>query len=240
MGLEPPAVPDGAEIRFLTPQEVSATVAAVPTGPYADLDRAMIRMAAMTGLREGELVALRWSDVDWYAARVRVRRNHDSRNPGEGFGTPKSRRSSRSVPLADEVAHALDALSKLTGGAGDALVFADAHTGGPQSKRSILFRYREALRAAGLDDSHRFHDLRHTFGTAMAAAGLPMRTLQEFMGHADFATTLRYAGYAPSPAHERDLVAAAFGCRGPIGGPILSEPEVSSRDLSPTNMRFSA
>ncbi len=59
----------------------------------------------MTGLRQGELLALRWRDVDWPAARVRVRR---SLVRGE-FGTPKSRRASRSVPLADALAAALDA-----------------------------------------------------------------------------------------------------------------------------------
>lgn len=50
----------------------------------------------------------------------------------------------------------------------------------------------------------RFHDLRHTFGTRMAAAGVPMRTLQEWMGHADIKTTLIYAHYAPNPT--------VFGC----------------------------
>ena len=62
---------------------------------------------------------------------------------------------------------------------------------------------------SGLDQSHRFHDLRHTFGTRCAAQGVSMRTLQEWMGHRDYATTQRYADYAPS-AHEADLVAAAF------------------------------
>ena len=56
----------------------------------------------------------------------------------------------------------------------------------------------------------RFHDLRHTFGTRMAAAGVPMRTLQEWMGHRDYKTTLIYADYAPI-AHERDFVERAFG-----------------------------
>jgi integrase len=55
----------------------------------------------------------------------------------------------------------------------------------------------------------RFHDLRHTFGTRMAAVGVPIRTLQEWMGHRDFKTTLIYADYAPSE-HERRWVQDAF------------------------------
>jgi integrase len=66
------------------------------------------------------------------------------------------------------------------------------------------------MKAAKLDDTHRFHDLRHTFGTQMAAAGMPMRTLQELMGHADIATTQRYADYAPSK-REAEFIEAAFG-----------------------------
>jgi integrase len=82
-------------------------------------------------------------------------------------------------------------------------------TGEPLDKAAILRRYRKALKAARLDVTHRFHDLRHTFGTRMAAAGVPMRTLQEWMGHRDIETTQRYADYAPS-AREAEMVAAAF------------------------------
>jgi integrase len=96
-------------------------------------------------------------------------------------------------------------------------VFADPVTGGPLSKAALLRQMRKALKAAGLDTSHRFHDLRHTFGTRMAAANVPMRTLQEWMGHRDIETTQRYADYAPN-AREAEMVAAAFGreCPSPL------------------------
>jgi integrase len=67
----------------------------------------------------------------------------------------------------------------------------------------------KALRRAGLDDTHVFHDLRHTFGTRMAA-GVPMRTLQEWMGPRSITTTQRYADYSPCD-REAEMVAAAFG-----------------------------
>ena len=203
------------DIRFLEPLEVQALADAVLDGPYRATDRALFLTAAMTGLRQGELVALRWKDVDWPAARVRVRQNYVL---GE-FGTPKSRRSTRSVPMADVVAGELDRLFKASTATGDDdLVFADPLTGGPMSKAAILRRYRLTLKAAQLEEAHRFHDLHHTFGTAMAGAGVPMRTLQEWMGHRDIATTQRYADYAPS-AHEAAFVEAAFG--------LASEVEVA-------------
>jgi len=72
----------------------------------------------------------------------------------------------------------------------------------------VLKRFKAAAARAGLERV-RFHDLRHTSGTRMAAAGVPTRTLQEWMGHRDFKTTLIYADYAPGE-HERELVERAF------------------------------
>lgn len=209
-----PTAPAYVDIRFLSVDEVHALAAAAHTGVYRELDAAMYRTAAMTGVRLGECISLRWRDVDFGAGRVRIRRTYD-RKSGL-FTTPKSRRSERSVPLADDLAGVLERLGKSQHGAGfdpdglaDALVFADPYSGGPVNDNHVRTRYRLALKAANLDPSRRFHDLRHTFGTTMAAAGVPMRTLQEWMGHRDIATTQRYADYAPS-AHEREWIEQAF------------------------------
>jgi integrase len=205
-GVELPAVPDHAGIRYLELDQVEALVSGAQSGSYEAIDRAMYRTAAMTGLRLGELLALRWRDVDWPASTIRVRSNYVL---GE-FGTPKSRRSSRGVPMADDVAGELDRFYTASGKpADDGLVFPDPSTGLPLDKAGVLRRMRRALKAAKLDETHRFHDLRHTFGTAMAAAGVPMRTLQEWMGHRDIGTTQRYADYAPR-TRDAELVAAAF------------------------------
>jgi integrase len=106
-GLELPATPIGEEIRFLTLDQVDALVEAAHPGVFHAIDRAMDCAAAITGLRQGELLALlRWRDVDWSASRIRPRQSYVL---GE-FGTPKSRRSTRSVPMADEVGGELDRL----------------------------------------------------------------------------------------------------------------------------------
>ena len=117
--------------------------------------------------------------------------------------------------MADEAAGELERYYKASGEPqDDALVFADPFTGRYLNKAAILRRYRRALKAAKLDESRRFHDLRHTFGTQMAASGVPIRTLQEFMGHRDIETTQRYADYAPN-ANEAAYVNRAFGCERP-------------------------
>ena len=76
----------------------------------------------------------------------------------------------------------------------------------------------------------RSNDLRHTFGTRMAAAGVPLRTLQEWMGHRDFKTTLIDADYCPS-AHETEMVERAFKA-GTNLGTNLSEARPSSEHRS--------
>ncbi len=193
------------DIRYLELDEVEALLRAVPADRFASTDRTVYLVAAMTGLRQGELVALRWSDVDWSAARIRVRRNYTR----ETFGTPKSRRGSRSVPMADRVAGALERHFKTSAYQSDRdLVFAHPESGHPLDASALRNRYKAALKAAGLRKV-RFHDLRHTFGTHCAAAGVPMRTLQEWMGHAQLQTTEIYADYAPS-SHEKEMVERAF------------------------------
>ena len=214
----PAAEPD---IRYLDDAELDALLAAVPTDARGPTERSIYLTAAMTGLRQGELLALRWRDVDWGASRIRVRRSYVR---GE-FGTPKSRRSSRSGPLADRVAGELDRHHQRGLFQGDDdLVFCHPQTGAPLDRSRLLKRFKAAARRAGLGEV-RFHDLRHTFGTRMAGAGVALRTLQEWMGHRDFKTTLIYADYQPS-AREAELVEQAFG-QGANQGAKVSE----SRDI---------
>ena len=193
------------DIRYLDLSELEALLRAVPDDYLGPTEHALYLTAAMTGLRQGELVALRWLDVDWQAGRIRVRRNYTRQQ----FGTPKSKRSSRSVPLADRVAGELERHFQRSPSKGDEdLVFAHPQTGHPLDASKIRKRFSAALARAGLRQV-RFHDLRHTFGTHCAASGVPLRTLQEWLGHKDAKTTEIYADYAPSP-HETELVQRAF------------------------------
>ena len=89
------------------------------------------------------------------------------------------------------------------------LVFAHPHTGQPYDASKILKRFKAAMARAGLR-SARFHDLRHTFGTRMAASGAPLRFIQEWMGHRDYKTTSIYADYAPDPTQGAVWAAKAF------------------------------
>jgi integrase len=88
-------------------------------------------------------------------------------------------------------------------------VFAHPDLGVPLDRTKVTRRFQSACEDAGVRKI-RFHDLRHTFATTLAAAGVPLRTIQEYLGHADLKTTQIYAHYAPSE-HEVQLVDDAFG-----------------------------
>lgn len=193
-------------LRFLDAPELEAVLRAVPDDPRGPTERALYLTAAMTGLRLGELTGLRWRDVDWQAQKIRV---GDNWVRGE-FGDPKSERSARAVPMADRVAGELERhFQRSQFQAEHELVFPHPTIGEPLDKSRVRKRFIAAVSAAGVHRHITFHDLRHTFGTRMAAAGVPMRTIQEWMGHADFKTTQIYAEYAPS-RDEAALVNRAF------------------------------
>jgi len=171
--------------------------------------KAMFLTAAFTGLRMGELLALRWRHVD-FANRIL----HVQRNYVEGVeDTPKSHRR-RSVPLSDQAVVALDALSRREEFTGpDDLLFGN-QVGDHEDDGLVRDAFYDALDAAGLaqlragDEPIVFHDLRHTMGTLCAAKGIDLRKIQAWMGHADIQTTMRYLHYVPAHDDAARLTAA--------------------------------
>jgi integrase len=192
-------------------------------GPQAVRDwwpvlRMMILLAAMTGMRLGELRALRWSDIDYRAMKIRVRREYVR---GQ-YDKPKSLGSERGIPLAARLVTELDEHHQRTVWNQDSdLVLAHPHTGRPLDHARIGLHYHAALVRADVRRI-RVHDLRHTFGTTMAASGkVSLRTLQEWMGHEDIRTTQIYADYMPAE-RESELIDDAFAPR-TIRGPIFAK-----------------
>jgi integrase len=200
--VEKPAFARSGDIKVFSPEEVWALVRAAAS----DQDGVIYLTAAFTGLRLGELLALTWRDVDFAGSVVRVRASYAA----GVLTTPKSGKV-RAVPLAPDVASALAQLGRRENWVGDDdLVFA-GEAGGHLDGSALRRRYKEALGRAGLRPL-RFHDLRHTFGTRMIAKA-DIRRVQEWMGHADIQTTMRYLHYAPH-AEDAALVAEAFRVEG--------------------------
>jgi integrase len=197
--VERPRLPRRAGIDVFSREEVLALVDAAAD----EQDGVLYLAAAFTGLRMGELLGLRWEDVDFTQATIRVQRNWS----GGREGTPKSGRG-RAVPLMDEVADKLKVLRRRERFTAEQdIVFCD-RLGRHLGYKSLSYRYKVALSAAGVREL-RFHDLRHTFGTHAIRAADP-REVMEWMGHADIQTTQKYLSYKPRRDAAKRL-AAAFG-----------------------------
>jgi integrase len=186
------------DLEVLEPEEVWALVRAAAD----EQDAAIYLTAAFTGMRMGELRALRWRDVDFPRSIVRVRASFSM----NWLTTPKSGKV-RAVPLAPDVAGALARLAARESHIGEEDLVFPGLCGGFFDDSALRRRYKDALARAGLRPL-RFHDLRHTFGTRMIAKADILR-VKEWMGHADVTTTMRYLHYTPRP-EDAALVAAAF------------------------------
>ena len=182
-----PRVSYSGEFDLLRPSEIRALCQAAAS----DADAALFITAAYAGLRQGELLALRWRDLDLTLRRLRVRRSYT-----HGVEkAPKSKRV-RSVPLADEVIATLEGLtSRERFTAEDDLVFCDEE-GTYLDHNRLRRRFYAALERAGLRRV-RFHDLRHCFA-CLAVQALPLTDVQGYLGHAHITTTMRYVHHAPS------------------------------------------
>jgi integrase len=233
--VERPEVPEDPDTHFLTVPELGLLVSrgAADAPELTELERAWRRverplylMAALTGKRQGELFAVRWLDIDWTAMKVRVRKNYVR---GQMRDYPKGRRG-RVVPMAEMLAAELERLFQSSAYQADAdLVFGHPHSGKPLDRSKVRKRYLKALDRAGLRHV-RFHDLRHTFGTHMAAEGAPMRSIQAWYGHKDSKTTDIYVGYQPGE-EDSALVDRAFG--GLSLPPNFPQTEANSDQLRP-------
>ncbi len=193
------------EVDALIPEEARAFLDAA----RGDRFEALYVVAVTTGMRRGELLGLRWSDVTLDGiATLRVARQLQRMRDGSGlrFVAPKGGKG-RAIRLPPRTVEALkahrahQAEEKLKAGPlyeDGALVFA-TEIGTPLEPSNIDRRsFKPLLKKAGLHDI-RFHDLRHTCATVLLSEGVNPKFVQELLGHADIKLTLgTYSHYLPS------------------------------------------
>jgi integrase len=195
-GVKVRQIGDGEEVRYLAPQQAKALLAAA----REDRLEALYVLAVHTGLRQGELLALRWADVDLGARKLSVRRTLSSAKTGPRFTAPKTAKSRRTVRITDAAVVALARhgaaqekerarLGNLWDDSGD-LVFRST-TGSPLNRHNLVKRsFKPLLEKAGLPHSVRFHDLRHTAASLLFSRGTHPKMVQELLGHSDISVTL--------------------------------------------------
>ena len=163
---------------------------------------ALWRLALLTGMRRGEILGLKWEDVDLKRGLLAVKRTLSRGNAGAyEFDTPKSAHGRRSIALPGSVVASLNShsvkqrevrLGKGTDYKDQDLVFADA-LGTPLHPNSVQYRFKQLIKKAGVPNL-RFHDLRHTSATLMLANNVHPKIVQERLGHSDVGITMnRYS-----------------------------------------------
>lgn len=191
------------ERPVLTPEQVQAFLEAA----RHDRFYALYVLAVATGLRQGELLGLTWDDVDFEARRLYVRRQlvwprGEAEEPY--LAEPKSARGLRVIDLPESVVRVLEQhrwrqteekLKMADAWAGRFNLVFTTHVGTPVSPGNLLRRsFWPLLEKAGLPRI-RFHDLRHTCGTLLAAQGVHPKLIQDILGHSSITVTMDIYGH---------------------------------------------
>ena len=186
---EIPAIPDLPRVKvpesswdFFTWEETERLLAACRD----EEERALLMFAVHTGARAGEQLALAWGDLDWHNHLVVFRRSST-----RGIVGPTKSGRERKVPLTGKLEAALRRIKHLRSDR----VFCNPD-GASLTLDQLHERFWMVSRRAGLRRL-RWHDLRHSFGSQAAMAGVPIIQVQQWMGHSTIAMTMRYAHLAP-------------------------------------------
>lgn len=201
------------EMDFFTKEEIGVFLAHVPPMRYA-----LFLTAIMTGLRQGELLAMKWGNLDWNLGQYFVK---ESLYQGR-FLEPKSRKSKRAIDLAPTLLRELKQHQvrqyekRLQAGSNYQefdLIFC-TESGTPLDPKNLVKRaFNPALKAAGIRHI-RFHDLRHTYTALLIAQGESPKYIQNQLGHASIQTTLDRYGHLMPDTHKeaaKRLDEALFG-----------------------------
>mgnify|MGYP002563882289 FL=1 len=153
-----------------------------------------ILLCLYTGLRIGELCALKWHDIDLDEGTIRVRRTVQRLSDKSGRLTsltvsePKTPSSIRTVPMPECI---VNVLRKLYTEQSERGYMFSSCADTPAEPRTFQYRYRKCLENAGVR-YRSFHTLRHTFATRCISCGIDIKTLSEIMGHSSVRITLEY------------------------------------------------
>jgi integrase len=196
------------KINILNPEQIKVFLDSVMDQKY----RTLFLMAIMTGARQGELLGLKWGDIDWENKQVFIQRTF---NKGRFFN-PKTKGSRRKIDLAPALVQELKKW-RLACPANDLdLVFPNRASEALNYSNMVQRHFLPALRAANLPRI-RFHDLRHTYASLLIEQGENVKYVQTQLGHSSPTVTLNVYAHLMKPTNQEAacrLENAIFGATG--------------------------
>ncbi len=187
------------EMVFLDEGEVLQFLITIQESPH----NALYTLAIKTGMRKGELLALKWTDLNWQRGTIRVQRQVQRiKEQGLVFRPPKTRAGRRTIQLGEKTLETLqeqlERCKLLKSAASDSwkennLIFPST-VGTPLGGSNISKDFKAQLKKAGVKDI-RFHDLRHTAASLMLNNGVPVIVVSKILGHSKTSTTLDIYGH---------------------------------------------
>lgn len=192
------------EAKVLTLKEVECILTESREDPLYPI----VITALYTGLRKGEIMALKWDNIDFEGKKIYVKNSlcrvvdeipdeKGCRHARYEIMSPKTKKSVRTIPMLSEVYEALieqkrrqdkDKEKNRDIYDDQGFVFAN-EVGNYLAQRSFMTRYHNFLKEYGITDI-RFHDLRHTFASLLIESDISMKVIQELLGHSNIATSM--------------------------------------------------
>ncbi|MBN1227549.1 MAG: site-specific integrase [Deltaproteobacteria bacterium] len=182
------------KIKVLTPPQIKAFLSKAKNQKH----KALFMLALFSGARQGELLGLKWSDIDWNQRQIHIQRTFNNGH----FFTTKTRSSNRKVDLGPNVITTLKEW-KLGCPANDLDLVFPNEAGNPMDHNNLIKRhYEPALKAAKLPNM-RFHDLRHTYASLLINQGENIKYIQSQLGHSSPSVTLNVYAHLMKPSNQQ-------------------------------------
>jgi integrase len=212
-------------MHILTPPQINAFLGQKKAPKY----KMLFTLAIFTGARQGELLGLKWGDVDWNNRQIRIQRTF---NKGRFF-PPKTKASRRKIDLAPMVVAALRRWKLACPNNELDLVFPN-EAGEPINHSNMVQRhFLPGLRAAGLPRI-RFHDLRHTYASILIENDENIKYIQTQMGHSSPTVTLNVYAHLMKPTNQEAALRLENAIFGATGHKTVTRKKKGPRSLTVT------